>query len=379
MKNAMACEAGQCMSHDGGFSRRSLLRAGGWGAAALALHQLGAAPGAVAARRVRGAIDVHHHFFPPVFAEKWAASPTWSKGATDPILPLTQQWSPGRMIEMLDEAGVQTAVISNNDRPFTASLPVEERRALATAVNEHGARMAADHRGRLGLFAYLPMPDVDGALRAIAHAFDVLKADGVQLMTSYGSKWVGDPDFAPIIEELNARKATVFCHPRAPACCVDLMPSLSSNLSPILEYPFDTGRAVLSLLVSGALTRYRDINWVFCHTGSVIPALASRFEFSSRQVIGEMLPRIAPEGVETELRRLNWDTAYHTAAPAMKGLLEFTSVEKVLFGSDAPFYTPRENLADLHAIGLDDRQLRLIERENALRLMPSLRERQASA
>ncbi len=43
--------------------------------------------------------------------------------------------------------------------------------------------MVAPFQSRFGLFASLPMPDVEGSLREIEYVFDTLKADGVSIIT----------------------------------------------------------------------------------------------------------------------------------------------------------------------------------------------------
>lgn len=46
-------------------------------------------------------------------------------------------------------------------------------------------------------------------------------------MPSYGNCWQGHPHFAPVLQELNRRKAVVFCHPLPTACCRALIPDVA--------------------------------------------------------------------------------------------------------------------------------------------------------
>ena len=94
------------------------------------------------------------------------------------------------------------------------------------------ATLRSTYPSRYGHFASVPMPDVDGTLAEIAYALDQLRADGIQLMTSYGERYPGHPDFAPVMDELNRRKALVFVHPLAPVCCA---PSLGWIQPALLE------------------------------------------------------------------------------------------------------------------------------------------------
>ena len=107
----------------------------------------------------------------------------------------------------MDRNGVATGIGSPGPLPITADVGMV--RKLAREYNEYGARIGQDHPGRFGMFAVLPLSDVEGALKEIEYAVDVLKADGFSIATSYGDLWLGDLHFRPVFEELNRRGAVV--------------------------------------------------------------------------------------------------------------------------------------------------------------------------
>src|SRR5262245_65888118 len=90
---------------------------------------------------------------------------------------------------------------------------------MARTCNEFGAKMVQDFPGRFGLFATLSMLDIDATLKELEYACDTLKADGVGLQSNYGDKWLGNPVYTPVLEELNRRKAVVYVHPLVGSCC----------------------------------------------------------------------------------------------------------------------------------------------------------------
>jgi len=125
-----------------------------------------------------------------------------------------------KSLEDMDEGEVATAILSVTQ--ITMRIDDREKvRRLARECNDYSAKLVADHRGRFGMFAALPIPDIDGCLKEIAYAYDVLKADGIGLYTSYHDKWLGDPAFDPIFAELDRRKAVIYVHPATPDCCVN--------------------------------------------------------------------------------------------------------------------------------------------------------------
>ena len=190
----------------------------------------------------------------------------------------TRPWcSAGRSTQTLDADGQgrrrdRDAVAADRHQPAATSLPRTgcPGRGGSTTTPP---RLRGDHRGRFGLFAFLPMPDVEASLKEIEYALDVMKADGIGLNTSYGDKWLGDPAFKPVMDELNRRKAIVFVHPLGPECCSTLMPYVPASFT---EYPQDTNRTVMSLLFSGTFTKTRDVRWIFSHAGAAVPSLAGR-------------------------------------------------------------------------------------------------------
>jgi predicted TIM-barrel fold metal-dependent hydrolase len=122
--------------------------------------------------------------------------------------------------------------------------------------------MVQEYPGRFGAFALLPLPDVDAALDELAHALDVLRLDGVGLFSSVNNRYLGDSLFDPLFDELNRRKAVVFVHPahcEAPKeACLRVPPF-------VVEYVFDTTRAIVNLVFSGTLRRCPDIRLIVAH------------------------------------------------------------------------------------------------------------------
>lgn len=310
-----------------------------------------------AAAPAAGIVDVHHHVFPPEFVE--VARPKTVNPA------IIEQWTLNRTLEEMDRNGVRTAIASIT-QPGVWFGEVDEARALARQCNEYMARLVADHPGRFGFFGALALPDIDGSLRELAYALDTLKADGIGLMTSYGDKWPGDPLYDPIFQELNRRRATVYIHPTGAECCSALMPAVTPNL---IEYPHDTARAITNLLFSGTLLRYRDIKFIFSHSGGTLPVLAGRISQLARPADREKMP----QGLEFELRRLHYDVANAANRPAFGALTQIVPVSQVMFGSDYPYVPIGATASGLGNLGLSASDLAAIQRGNAVALFPRLR------
>lgn len=310
-------------------------------------------------------IDTHHHFYPPAYQKAWAG---WEDQRKIPHLGVQLGWRRDAAFEEMDKAGITTGVLSLASTPgvwFDGDARTAHKMALLCC--DYGAEMVRDHPGRYGLFAPLSMLDIDATLKEVEYAFETLKADGVNLQTNYGDKWLGDPKYKPVLEELNRRAAVVFVHPLVASCCGHL----SIDAPPaVIEVPHDTTRTIVSLLLSGTFARLRDIKWLFSHGGGTIPFLAGRIEaFYDKRARGPH--GFAPNGIEAEFRRLYYDTANATHPAAMAALTKLVPTSQISYGTDYPYF-PLDQIKDLRRLGLSDDDLAAISNTTATRLMPRL-------
>jgi predicted TIM-barrel fold metal-dependent hydrolase len=226
--------------------------------------------------------------------------------------------------------------------------------------------MVSDYKGRFGLFAVLPLPDVDASLKEIEYAFNTLKADGVGLLSSYGNRWHGDPEFAPVFAELNRRRAVVYTHAAAPPCCQNLQPGINET---VIEYNTDTSRTIVSLIESGRATACPDIKFIFSHAGGTIPSLAGRF--LGQGASAESLAKPAELNSRLyHLRRFYYDTAGSANPVQMTSLKMIVPPAQIVFGTDFPFGNSAGTARGLQNCGFSADELRGIDRDNALGLLP---------
>jgi predicted TIM-barrel fold metal-dependent hydrolase len=339
-------------------------------------------------------LDLHHHFISPALKKRLAEVKRqgWDTFSV---------YEPAKDLEAMDIGGVQTAFLSCSTPGVWLGDDFRIERDMAIALsrdmNEYAARMISDHKGRFGLFALLPLPDVDASLKEIEYAFDTLHCDGVGLLTSYGDIWLGDRRLQPVFDELNRRNAIVYTHPTDAACCHNL-----ANANPVtLEWLVDTSRSIMSILSEGGpglggggnggggrgegggrgrgggqgaqspATRYANCKFIWSHAGGALIGVASR-------VVGNIstaqLATPAPMNSHLyHVRRFFYDTAGSTNPVLMQGIARLAGASQIVFGSDYPFggQTGMKNIGDgLKTCGFTQDELRGIDRDNAVRILP---------
>lgn len=297
-------------------------------------------------------IDVHHHILPPEYLASLE-----SVGIKTAVGEPFPNWTPEHSIKLMDHYGIQTAIVSISapgiyfgDSLFT--------KTLARRCNEFSANLISKYPQRFGAFAVLPLPDVGASLIELDYALDVLNLDGIILLTNIDGMYLGDKKFDELFNELNRRRTVVFIHPNAPP--EQKLPM--TNFRPaILEFVFDTTRAVANLIHSGSLKRYPDINFILSHAGGTVPFLTWRISFGKKKII-------------RYLKKFYYDIALSATSYVFSSLQELVPSSQILFGSDYPFAPEPvtgsiiEGFQNYERFNIKDRSK--IERDNALSLFP---------
>lgn len=340
-------------------------------------------------------IDVHHHILTPEYIAELAAVGVVQAGGHS--LP---QWKPDDSLRMMDHFEIDTALLSLS-APGLCFGDARKARDMARALNEFAAGCVARTPERFGFFATLPLPDLDAALAEVSYALDQLSADGVGLLSNYAGIYLGDQRFEALFAELDRRATVIHMHPTV--FTGSKIPSAPNAGSPIpsveasvLEYVFDTTRAVANLIYSGTLKRYPHLRIILSHAGGAVPLFAERLLDRSpilavmgKVQAGEIAPpspekleqlmQTALESTFAQLRGLYYDTALSANGTVLSALQRLVPTSHVLLGTDYPFAQEVgaryvvNGLAAYTAFSDQDRQA--IESKNALTLFPRFQAR----
>ena len=280
-------------------------------------------------------VDVHAHFVPePYRAGLLAAGKDRPDGS--PIPP----WSAAAHLERLDELGIETAMLSLS----SPGLDVDGRPEYwARLVNDTGAALVADHPRRFGWLASLPLPDVTASMREMDRVTEA-SADGFALLTNYAGVYLGDRLLDPVMAELDRRQAVVFIHPTSPAGCSHVD---QGRPAPLLEYLFDTTRAVTNLMLNRVLQRFRGIRWIIPHNGAALTSIVDRLQLFSDYVLQatDTVP------IRELLSRLYFEVGSSAPFPSTAAsLVSAVGTERLLLGTDLPYAPPPAVAANLARI-----------------------------
>lgn len=323
-------------------------------------------------------IDVHHHILPKVYRDGLKEVGI-DKSGGKPF----REWEPEDSLELMERQDIETAICSISE---PAVYPVhyidpEKARTLARKTNEAMAEIIAKYPGRFGAFAVLPLPDVEGALKEMEYALDVLKLDGVGFVSNYRDEYLGNTVFDEIFDEMQKRKAAGYVHPSVPPA--GFVRPQFTPLDYFEEFTFCTTRAATNLILSGTMERCPDIKLFFSHMGGVFPYLRWRLTACTAAAVENPTLPLKPEHRKAyeSLKKPFYEYMsqyYYDIALASHDIaynaLEIINPHHICYGSDAFFATPwlseygKEGL--LRRYGNDREKYYAIARGNAEKVFP---------
>jgi predicted TIM-barrel fold metal-dependent hydrolase len=300
-------------------------------------------------------IDIHHHILPPDYLSSLVKI-----GITTVTNAPFPKWDPEYSLEFMDRQGIATAITSISS-PGIYFGDLKFTKKLARLCNEFSANLISHYPKRFGGFAILPLPDIKASLLELEYALDILKLNGVGMLTNYKGKYIGDPEFENLFFELNQRNIIVFIHPDIPP--EENLPNLNFPYA-ILEFVFDTTRAIANLMHHGIFKRYPNIKFIFAHAGGTAPYIAWRISFGNKKLI-------------KQFKNLYYGTALSATRNVFQSLMELVDHSHILFGSDFPFVHEiaiKKMIREIVSYNMVDKQKFLdIERKNALLLFPQFK------
>ena len=275
--------------------------------------------------QAQGVIDVHSHIITPEFV-----SALDKEGRLlDEGFPLPK-WDAETQLKWVDEAGIQTSVL-------TLAAPQPTSAKVVRATNEAAAKLKREHPDRFRFCAALPLPDVKASIEEARYALDVLGADGIKLATNVGGQYLGAPELDTLFTFLNERKAVVILHPHRPEP-VNRQVMQQTPLA-MQEYLSETTRAVSNMISRNMLARYNNIKVVIPHCGAYLPLMVPRMKsltpvMQANKLVGDI-------DWEANLAALYYDLAGAHSPEVIRMLLTITTPDHLLYGSDYPYVAPQ--------------------------------------
>lgn len=248
-------------------------------------------------------------------------------------------------LAMMDEAGVETGLLSYPTTDFHAKNGMSEIRA-ARVYNESVKKLVDASSGRLKFLAALPVTETGEMLAEARRALDD-GAAGLSLPTNTKGMYPDERALDPFWSAVREMDVPVFIHPttQTPFGYGELKHPL---ITPVFQYAFDTTLCLAKVAVSGILNDFPGLKLVFASFGGVMPFFSGRFDRTYRMLLGRGIVSDLGEDVSDILRKVYVDTSGSDSASQIALAVEVFGEDRVLWGSDFP--ASRDVMASIGAI-----------------------------
>jgi 6-methylsalicylate decarboxylase len=284
-------------------------------------------------KRTLDLVDFHAHFLPQAYVERAVAA-----GQTPDGRESWPSWDFDEHLAFMDETGVEISVLSISS-PGVHFGDDQAAAQLAKLVNDEAAALARREPKRIRFLASLPLPDVTGAIAEWRRVRTEPGCVGAIVLSNSQGVYPGDARFDALWEQLNSAPTLVLVHPTAPPDWKQVSPD---EPSATMEVYFESMRACVTMFEASTLTRYPNIRFVIPNCGGALPVMLDRM-----RTFGIAGYSIDPNVTTREHQQLWFDCAGTPFPTQLPALLQQTTIERVVYGSESGFTPPDAVLAQV--------------------------------
>ncbi len=324
-------------------------------------------------------VDFHTHIIPedfPDFTEKFGGErwPTMNRtcacGANIMVAgkvfrEVTDQvWSPEKRIQDMDREGVDIQVLSPIPVTFSYWADTEPAMLMSKIQNDFIAETVQKYPDRFIGLGTVPLQDVDAAIREMDRCINELGLKGIEIGSNVNGANLDDPRLIPFFEMCEKWRVPLFIHPWE-TMGRDRLPR--HNFMYTIGMPSETALAAASLVNSGLMEKFPNLQVCFAHGGGSFPYILPRLDKG-----WEVWPhlRLTTHPPSYYAKNFYFDSLVYDPLN-IKYLIDRFGADKIVVGSDYPFLLreiPPGEVID-KTPDLSEKDRKLILGENALRFL----------
>lgn len=206
----------------------------------------------------------------------------------------------------------------------------------ARALNEHGARVAAQGEGRLELMAALALGEPDRCAYELERAIDLYGCRSALLPTTAGGPPLDAAQFDALFALAERLGILLFMHPVS-AEAPSRFPLYGVQV--LVQWPFETALAVTRMIFEGVFDRHPGLQLLLAHGGGNLVYLRGRLNSAYEADGWEADPYYRKNVSKTPgeyFKQIYFDTC-SLSPESVDFTIRIAGAERVMFGTDYPF------------------------------------------
>lgn len=318
-------------------------------------------------------VDIHTHVYPPSYLSLLRARTSVPylldlpaplpprliilPSDDNPSLPPSSRGRPigpeyssiAQKLHFMSTHNINISVISLAN-PWLDFLPFDEALSAAKVINEDLEAICADSKGKLYAFGTLPVTATQADVISEIRRLDGLPhICGVILGTSGRGNGLDDPALESIWSALAETQLLTFLHPHY-GLPNDVFGPRAQDYGHVLTlslgFPMETTIAFVRMWLSGVFDRHRKLRVLIAHAGGTVPFLAGRVESCvehERRFRDEHGTQFERRSIWHILKENVWLDAVAYSGIGLQAAVNAVGEDRVLFGTDHPFFPPLDN------------------------------------